>query len=97
MKAWKHFKTITHHKWLVLLGCFRVGLYRQGITHDLSKYSPTEFLIGIRLVFSPLRVSRMVLGVCGAVMVICGIINLVSRYRAVRYIPEYDGIIDADQ
>lgn len=56
-----------------------------------------EFLIGIRLVLSPLRVSRMVLGVCGAVMVICGIINLVSRYRAVRYIPEYDGIIDADQ
>lgn len=48
MKAWKHFKTITHHKWLVLQGCFRVGLYWQGITHDLSKYSPTEFLIGVR-------------------------------------------------
>ena len=48
MKAWQHFKTITHHKWLVLLGCFRVGLYWQGITHDLSKYSPTEFSIGIR-------------------------------------------------
>ena len=37
MQPWKHFKTITHHKWLVLLGCFRVGLYRQGLTHDLSK------------------------------------------------------------
>ena len=49
MKAWQHFKTITHHKWLVLQGCFRVGLYRQGITHDLSKYSPAEFGIGARL------------------------------------------------
>ena len=48
MKAWQHFKTITNHKWLVLCGCFRVGLYWQGIAHDLSKYSPTEFLAGIR-------------------------------------------------
>ena len=43
MKVWQHFKTITRHKWLVLCGCFRVGLYWQGITHDLSKYTPTEF------------------------------------------------------
>lgn len=48
MKAWQHFKTITHHRWLVLKGCFRVGLYRQGLTHDLSKYSPTEFCVGAR-------------------------------------------------
>ena len=48
MKAWKHFKTITYHKWLVLKGCFRVGLYWQGITHDLSKYSLTEFREGAK-------------------------------------------------
>ena len=48
MQAWKHFKTITHHKWLVLRGCFAVGLYWQGLTHDLSKYSPTEFWVGAR-------------------------------------------------
>ena len=48
MKAWHHFKTITRHKWLVLQGCFRVGLYRQGLTHDLSKYMPTEFLVGAK-------------------------------------------------
>ena len=48
MKPWQHFKTITHHRRLVRQGCFRVGLYRQGITHDLSKYSPTEFWIGAR-------------------------------------------------
>ena len=28
-------------------GCFRVGLYWQGLTHDLSKYSPTEFFRGV--------------------------------------------------
>ena len=31
-----------------MLGCFRVGLYRQGLTHDLSKYSPTGFWTGAR-------------------------------------------------
>ena len=48
MKPWRHFCTITKHKWLVLGGCFRVGLYWQGITHDLSKYSPVEFWNGAR-------------------------------------------------
>lgn len=46
--AWKHFRTITYHKYLVMKGCFAVGLYRQGLTHDLSKYSPTEFLVGAK-------------------------------------------------
>ena len=48
MSAWKHLKTITHHKRLVMEGCFRVGLYWQGLTHDLSKYSPTEFCNGAK-------------------------------------------------
>lgn len=48
MKAWKHFCTINHHKMLVMKGCFKVGLYRQGLLHDLSKYSPTEFLVGCK-------------------------------------------------
>ena len=48
MNAWKHFKTITWHRWLVRQGCFRVGLIWQGLTHDLSKYSAAEFLTGVR-------------------------------------------------
>ncbi len=48
MKAWKHFKTITYHKWLVCKGCFAIGLYKQGLLHDMSKYSPTEFRVGAR-------------------------------------------------
>lgn len=48
MKWLKHLKTINHHKWLVMQLCFKAGLYRQGIMHDLSKYSPTEFLVGAK-------------------------------------------------
>ncbi len=28
-------------------GCFQIGLYWQGIMHDMSKYSPAEFIIGM--------------------------------------------------
>lgn len=48
MKAWEHFCTITYHRRLVRQYCFKVGLYRQGLLHDLSKYSPTEFFVGAR-------------------------------------------------
>ena len=47
-KFWGHMKTITHHRHLVMRGCFRMGLIWQGLTHDLSKYSPTEFFAGVR-------------------------------------------------
>lgn len=43
-----HFITIHEHRKLVRQGCFKVGLYFQGITHDLSKYSPSEFLVGAK-------------------------------------------------
>lgn len=48
INAVRHFKTITHHRHLVMKGCFKVGLYRQGLLHDLSKYSWTEFRIGAK-------------------------------------------------
>ena len=48
MKIKEHFQTITYHRQLVMKYCFRVGLYWQGLTHDLSKYSPTEFLVGAK-------------------------------------------------
>ncbi len=47
-KAINHLKTISKHKYLVMKGCFAIGLYYQGIMHDLSKFSPTEFLVGAR-------------------------------------------------
>ena len=38
-----HLKTVINHKRYVAHYCFICGLYKQGILHDLSKFSPTEF------------------------------------------------------
>ena len=48
MQPLAHFKTITHHRHLVCRYCFRLGLYRQGLLHDLSKYAPCEFWRGAK-------------------------------------------------
>lgn len=48
IRPFAHFKTITTHKWFVCKYCFRAGLYWQGLTHDLSKYSPVEFWVGAK-------------------------------------------------
>ncbi len=44
----QHFKTIHRHYVLVRRHCFACGLYWQGLTHDLSKLAPVEFLAGAR-------------------------------------------------
>ena len=57
----RHFRTITHHRHLVMKNCFKVGLYWRGLTHDLSKYSPTEFWRGAKYyrgTFSPTQQER---------------------------------------
>ena len=43
-----HLRTVMIHKYHVAEGCFRIGLYKQGIMHDLSKFSPTEFLTSVK-------------------------------------------------
>ncbi len=43
-----HFRTITRHRHLVIRHCFKVGIGWQGLRHDLSKYSPVEFIPGAR-------------------------------------------------
>lgn len=44
----KHFRTITKHRHRVMRYCFAAGLYRQGLCHDLSKYSWVEFINGAK-------------------------------------------------
>ena len=44
----RHFRTITAHRHLVIRHCRRAGIFRQGLLHDLSKYSPAEFAVGAR-------------------------------------------------
>lgn len=44
----KHFLTITHHRHKVIANCFRAGIPLRGLLHDLSKYTPTEFIPGAK-------------------------------------------------
>lgn len=39
-----HFCTVTKHKWIVFKLCCRAGIPWRGFVHDLSKFSPTEFI-----------------------------------------------------
>lgn len=69
MKVYWHLKTINHHKWLVMKHCFRLGLIRQGLMHDLSKYNPVEFLPGCKYYTpgrSPHYKARLELGLSEA-------------------------------
>lgn len=47
-KALMHFKTITHHRHEVIKNCIRAGIPVQGLMHDLSKYSPAEFIVSCK-------------------------------------------------
>lgn len=47
-KVFGHLKTITTHKWVVMKECFKIGLYKQGLLHDMSKYGPAEFIQGCK-------------------------------------------------
>ncbi|MFT9599393.1 DUF5662 family protein [Mesobacillus sp.] len=42
--CWRNLLYILEHKINVLIECWKEGLYIQGITHDLSKFNPKEFL-----------------------------------------------------
>ena len=48
MQPWKHFRTITKHRHQVIKHCFHAGILWQGLRHDLSKYTPTEFIPGAK-------------------------------------------------
>jgi hypothetical protein len=43
-----HLNTINEHKIMVMKHCFKCGLYKQGLLHDMSKYLPIEFLAGVK-------------------------------------------------
>jgi hypothetical protein len=47
-KFWGHLRTVRKHRKVVRKLCFKCGLYWQGLTHDLSKYSHTEFWNGVK-------------------------------------------------
>ncbi len=60
-----HFVTITRHRHEVIRHCRKAGIFWQGLFHDLSKYSPTEFCAGAKYFVgtrSPNEIEREKLG-----------------------------------
>ena len=47
-KTINHLKTVHQHRKEVRKNCFKCGLYKQGILHDLSKYSLKELIPSIK-------------------------------------------------
>lgn len=43
-----HLETVNTHRLEVMKNCMKCGLYAQGLSHDLSKYSPSEFNVSVR-------------------------------------------------
>lgn len=43
-----HLHTINSHKREVMKLCFKCGLIKQGLKHDMSKYTPIEFFSGVK-------------------------------------------------
>ena len=43
-----HFTTVARHRREVIRNSARIGILWQGLRHDLSKYSPSEFIQGVK-------------------------------------------------
>lgn len=41
---WKYFCYLVGHKWNVFIECLKSGQFIHAITHDLSKFLPSEFI-----------------------------------------------------
>lgn len=69
MKLLNHLKTINKHKYYVTKLCFKCGLYKQGLLHDLSKYSIAELKTGAKYwcgTKSPNSIERETIGYSSA-------------------------------
>ena len=43
-----HLNTVMSHRNMVMIHCFKAGIIKRGLLHDLSKFSPTEFFAGVK-------------------------------------------------
>lgn len=56
-----HTKTVLTHRFWVCYYCHSVGLFWRGLTHDLSKFHPTEFIAGCKYangIKSPIDIEK---------------------------------------
>ena len=71
MHIFKHFHTVIKHKNTVFIHCLKAGIPLQGLMHDMSKFSPSEFYPGAKFFLgdkSPTELERSELGYSGAWM-----------------------------
>ena len=65
-KFFGHLHTVNTHRFKVFCLCCRVGIPWRGLVHDLTKYTPVEFLESARYYdkgnFSPIRTCKEVNG-----------------------------------
>ncbi|MCD7728751.1 MAG: DUF5662 family protein [Clostridia bacterium] len=69
MHVFRHLRTVNKHRRAVRRLCFKAGLYKRGLLHDLSKYSPSEFIPGARFFLgdkSPQVAERQIIGYSAA-------------------------------
>ncbi len=67
--AFAHFMTITRHRHAVIRHAAKSGILWQGLRHDLSKYSPVEFIPGAKYFQgdrSPNEMERQLFGYSSA-------------------------------
>ena len=60
-----HSKTILQHKFWVFVYCYKAGIPIRGFLHDISKFSPTEYLNNIKYTekgISPIDIQKKVDG-----------------------------------
>lgn len=68
-KIFSHLRTVLTHRHLVFRYCCRVGIPLQGLVHDLSKFTPTEFIPSVRYyqgTSSPIGAERRAKGYSAA-------------------------------
>lgn len=64
--AWRHLRKIQKHRRYVRHYCFLAGIPWRGLTHDLSKYSPTEFCESVKFyigIGSPIVEAKRIQGI----------------------------------
>jgi hypothetical protein len=49
----KYLWYVLRHRWFVMLACFRCGLIWRGLTHDLSKFRPSEWFPYVASFYGP--------------------------------------------
>ncbi len=48
MNFFGHLRTVCRHRNRVIKHCFKAGIPLRGLLHDLSKFSPAEFIPGVK-------------------------------------------------